>query len=97
MSYRLSGKAEEDIIGIFRTGVEQFGLYQAERYHERLERCFWFLADNPLLARERVEIVPAVRIHPVEAHLVVYRVDASGDVFIVRVRHGHEDWQTFTD
>ncbi|MDN5869744.1 MAG: type II toxin-antitoxin system RelE/ParE family toxin, partial [Nitrococcus sp.] len=95
MTYRLSAKAEEDIIDIFRAGVEQFGLYQAERYHERLERCFRFLAENPLVAHERFEITPAVRIHPVEAHLVVYRVDGNGDVFIVRVRHGHEDWQAF--
>lgn len=97
MGYRLSVKAEEDIIDIFRVGAEEFGLHQAERYHERLERTFRFLADNPLAARERVEITPAVRIHPVEAHLVVYRVDDNGDVFIIRVRHGHEHWQAPTD
>lgn len=97
MGYRLSVKAEDDIIDIFRSGIEQFGLYQTERYQERLEQCFRFLADNPLATRERVEITPAVRIHPMEAHLVVYRVDDSGDVFIIRVRHGHEDWQAFAD
>lgn len=97
MGYHLSIKAEQDVVDIFRAGVEQFGPYQAERYHERLERCFRFLADNPLAARERVEIFPAVRIHPVEAHLVVYRVDDIGDIFIVRVRHGHEDWQALAD
>src|SRR5690625_3225382 len=97
MGYRLSVKAEEDAIDIFCVGVDQFGLYQAERYHKRLERCFRFLADNPLAARERVEITPAVRIYPVEAHLVVYRVDDSGDIFIVRIRHGHEDWQASAD
>lgn len=93
MAYRLSVKAEEDIIDIFRAGAEQFGIHQAERYHEKLERCFRFLADNPLAARERAEIAPAVRIHPTDAHLVVYRVEDNGDVFIIRVRHGHEDWQ----
>jgi Plasmid stabilization system protein len=35
MSYVLSRKAEEDVIGIFQTGIEQFGLSQAERYHEQ--------------------------------------------------------------
>ncbi|WP_290652358.1 type II toxin-antitoxin system RelE/ParE family toxin [Aquisalimonas sp.] len=32
--------------------------------------------------------------HALELPLIVYRVD-DGDVFIIRVRHGHEDWQSF--
>ena len=96
MGYSLSVKAEEDIVYIYRS-MEQFGLYQADRYHQRLERCFQFLADSALAAPERVEITPPVRIHPVEAHLVVYRVDDDGNVFIIRVRHGHEDWQAFAE
>lgn len=63
MGYRLSVKAEEDVIDIFCAGVDLFGLYQAERYHERLERCFQLLSNNPLAARERVEINPVVRIY----------------------------------
>jgi toxin ParE1/3/4 len=97
MGYSLSIKAEEDIVHIFRTGMEQFGLYQANRYHQRLKQCFQFLADNPLAARERVEITPPVRIHPVEAHLAVYRVEDDGNIFIIRVRHGREDWQASAD
>lgn len=97
MSYVLSRKAEEDIIGIFQTGIEQFGLSQAERYHEQLGQCFRFLAENPLAAHERFEILPPVRIHPIGSHLVIYRVEENGTVFIIRVRHGHEDWQSNTD
>jgi toxin ParE1/3/4 len=47
MSYVLSRKAEEDVIGIFQTGVEQFGLSQAERYHKQLGQCFRFLGGEP--------------------------------------------------
>jgi toxin ParE1/3/4 len=97
MSYILSRKAEEDIIGIFLTGKEQFGQKQAERYHEQLDKCFRFLSDNPLAAHERLEITPPVRIHPVGSHLVIYRVEENGELFIIRVRHGHEDWQSNTD
>ena len=46
-----------------------------------------------MAAHERSEIEPPVRIHPVGSHLVVYQVDAHGDVFVIRVRHAHEDWQ----
>ena len=93
MSYVLSRKAEEDVIGIFQTGIEQFGLSQAERYHKQLELSFRFLAENPLAAHERFEILPPVRIHPIGSHLVIYKVEENGTVFIIRVRHGHEDWE----
>jgi len=85
--YKLSRKAEEDIIAIFMYGVSQFGIH-----HDLLERTFQFLAENPEAARERVEITPAVRIHPIESHIVIYTVDEGGDIFIVRVRHGCEEW-----
>lgn len=91
VSFRLSRRAEEDVIQLYLAGVRQFGAAQAERYYEGLERAFEFLAAHPLAARERFEIVPPVRIHPYKAHLVVYVVDDDG-VLILRVRHGREDW-----
>jgi len=48
---------------------------------------------NPGAARERTELGPPVRVHPYRAHLVIDEIEA-GDVFVLRVRHGHEDWQT---
>ena len=84
---------EHDIIATFVHGVEQFGVQQAERYHDLLDRTFQFLAENPEAARERAEITPPVRLHPIESNVVIYTIDDSGDIFIVRVRHGHEDWR----
>ncbi len=92
MGYTLSRKAEEDLIAIFLDSAEQFGLPQAERYHDLLEKAFQFLDDNPWAARERHELQPPVRIHPVGSHIVLYTIDEDRDVFVVRVRHGHEDW-----
>lgn len=91
--YTLSRKAEEDIIAIFIYGVAEFGIQQAERYHDLLENTFQFLAENPEAARERPEITPPVRIHPIESHVVIYTVDADEYILIVRVRHGREDWR----
>lgn len=91
MTYRISRKAEEDIIHIHLTGVRRFGQAQAERYHEGLERVFEFLGDHPFAARERAELTPPVRIHPYKAHIVVYVTDGEG-VLILRLRHGREDW-----
>lgn len=91
--YVLSRKAEEDIIAIFMYGVAEFGIQQAERYHDLLENAFQFLAENPEAARERLEITPPVRVHPIESHIVIYKLDADENVLIIRVRHGREDWR----
>ncbi len=74
-----------------------FGAQQAENYHSELERKFGLLADNPAMARERMEIDPPVRVHPHGSHLIVYLADDAGDILIVRVRHSHEDWQNPPD
>lgn len=92
MGLRLSLQAEEDIIGIAEDGVRLFGPAQARKYHDELFAVFDLIAANPRMARERHELSPPMRIHPFKAHLVVYRVDDDGDIFIVRVRNGHEDW-----
>ncbi|MCQ8782985.1 type II toxin-antitoxin system RelE/ParE family toxin [Mangrovibrevibacter kandeliae] len=91
MSYRLTDQAAEDVQHIYTEGSRLFGLEQAGRYHARLRQTFEVLAHFPELARERLEITPAVRIHRCGAHVVIYIVDEV-DVLIVRVRHGHEDW-----
>lgn len=92
MAYRLSRRAKEDIIGIYVESAALFGAQQAESYHARLRRTFETLADNPLIARERTEITPPVRVHSCGSHIVVYVVEPDGGILVVRVRHGREDW-----
>lgn len=92
MGFRLSLAAEDDIVAIAEDGVRLFGAVQARRYHDALFDVFALVAANPGMARERPELLPPMRIHPFKAHLVVYRLEASGDILIVRVRHGHENW-----
>lgn len=84
MPFHLSGKAEEDVISIFVQGAAEFGVEHAGRDHAALERQFQFLEDNPLVARERLEIDPPVHVHPFLAHIVVYTLDPGGDVYILR-------------
>jgi len=92
MGFRLSLAAEEDIVGIAEQGVRLFGAVQARQYHGELFAIFDLIAASPRMARERLELSPPMRVHPFKAHLIVYQIEADGDVFIVRVRHGHEDW-----
>lgn len=92
MRFSLSVEAEEDIIAIAEQGVRMFGAAQARRYHNDLFAVLDLIAANPRMAREREEISPPVRIHPFKAHLIVYRIGEGGAIFVIRIRHGHEDW-----
>jgi toxin ParE1/3/4 len=92
MTFRLSGKAVEDIVQIWIDGTALFGLEQAERYHDGLAAIFRFLSENPRAARLRTEINPPIRVHPFKAHLICYEIDSKDDILILRVRHGREDW-----
>ena len=91
MGFRLTQAADEDVIGIFHSGLVQFGLEQADSYHDALFDVFDLIANNPRMGRERAELTPPVRVHPFRSHIILYMIE-DADVLIVRVRHAHEDW-----
>ena len=97
MRYVLSAEAEEDVIRVAEYGMRNFGRAHAQRYHDELFETLALIALHPEMARERHEIRPPVRIHPFKAHLIVYIVGEDGVVFVIRVRHGHEDWASSDD
>ena len=86
MSYRISGEADADLKEIYKYTHRTYGRAQADRYYDGLIDRISYLADNPLIARERPEFSPPVRIHPHGRHLIVYRV-AGDTVEVVRVLH----------
>lgn len=96
MGYRLSRKAAADLRAIYAEGIRLFGLQQADRHMDRLEQAFELVGGNPHMARERFELSPPARVHPVKSHVVLYVVRDDGDVLIVRVRHSREDWTGFS-
>jgi toxin ParE1/3/4 len=90
-SYTLSVLAEEDLIQIYIRGAADFGRKQASHYHQKLHQACDFLARTPQAGPERLELFPAVRIYPVGSHIVIYTIRPH-DVYILCVRHQHEDW-----
>ncbi len=92
MAYRLTRRAAEDLGEIYVDGVQQFGSRQADHYHDLLEKTFRFLATHPHAARLRPELSPEIGIHPVQSHLVIYRIEEDGQILIIRIRHAREDW-----
>lgn len=88
--YRVSGKAQSDIREIGLYTQQQWGKQQRRTYLSGLDVQFERLAENPLLAAERAEFEPPVRIHRYQKHLIVYR-DEPGGILIVRVLHERMD------
>ena len=92
MKYKTTRQADQDIIDIYVHGAAAYGIDQAERYHQGLVKAFEILAENPLLARERNEFDPPVRLHPCQAHMIAYLTRPEG-ILIVRVLHGRRAWE----
>ncbi len=88
--YRLSVRAAGDIAGIADYTIERFGIDQARRYRDGLERCFETLAENPLLGRSAEELAPDLRRFEHQAHVVFYKPEDWG-VLVVRVLHESMD------
>ena len=62
-SYTLTERAEDDLLDIFLNGIEMFGLLQARRYKDELERCFQLIASSPRMGRLAPLIGEGVRRH----------------------------------
>ena len=93
VAIRFSSAAEDDLLEILLYGIEEHGLSQAESYKAKLEKAFDTLSHNPEIARLRHEILPPVRVYPVQKHMIVYSVLEDGEtVFVLRVRHHSENW-----
>ena len=90
--YRLSKAAGEDMEEIFLSGAALFGYDEATDYIIRMKASFAFLAEYPFAARLRSEITPPVRIHRFRSHLIFYEAADNGQIIILRIRYGREDW-----
>lgn len=93
MGYRLSALAEDDVVDLIAFGVERFGSAQADKFVQKMKKTFVRITQFPLANRERNEMDPPARIQIFQNYLIVYRVESDG-IFILRVVHGHYDWQS---
>jgi toxin ParE1/3/4 len=83
-------RAEADIVNGYRYGVERFGIDQADRYDKGLRRAISLIAETPMMAPERPEFSPTVRIHHHAGHAIVYLI-ATDHILIVRVLRDEVD------
>lgn len=92
MALNYTKAAEDDLLNIFVEGILEFGEVQAVKYRGVIERSLTFIESNPRAVRERFEITPVVRVHPVGVHVIIFQTQENDDVLIIRVRRASEDW-----
>ena len=84
--HRLSKRADSDIAGIADYTIGQFGIKQARRYRDGLEKIFHRLAEYPNSGRSAEHLAPRLRRMNFESHVIFFLHDEDG-VLIVRVLH----------
>lgn len=89
---RVLAAARQDVAGIWRYTAKTWGVAQADRYTDSIERAFEALGASPQIVRERTEFSPPVRIYQSGQHLIVYMTDDE-DVIVVRVLGAKQNWQ----
>ena len=91
--YRLTPAALDDLDETWRFSAERWSIEQADQQLDRLVAVFETIAAMPLLARERPEFTPPVRIHTHHSHIIVYTI-TENDVVVLRVLGAWQDWMT---
>lgn len=84
--FRLSRRAEADLLEIAEYTLRAWGDKQTDRYLTTLQSFCQTLADNPALGRACEEIRPALRRMEKGRHVIFYRQEKRG-ILILRILH----------
>jgi len=89
--YQLTLHAEEDIKGIARYTLKQWGKDQSMRYAGMLERCFREIATGAVYSRSFSESYPQVKVCHCEHHYIFYIHPDKKPPIIIAVLHERMD------
>jgi len=76
--YRLTRRADKDLLDIFVFGLETFGRLQALKYTDEFRHCFGLLAENPRMGRPFAPLGAGVRRHEHQSHIILYEITDFG-------------------
>lgn len=89
-SFRLTPRALKDLEAIADYTLENWGAEQMETYLRALNDRFQWLAENPMLGRERTDVAHGYRSFRQSAHLIFYIVETD-EIHIIGVPHASMD------
>lgn len=90
LSVILTRRAQEDLRQIRLYGLSTWGERRQADYDAYLPGTFALIGDYPEIGRIREDLRPGYRAHPVEQHVIFYRVTASR-VSSSRILHQRAD------
>jgi toxin ParE1/3/4 len=90
-AYRITNKAQSDLISIGRFTVKEWGLAQRNFYLKQLDTYFSQIAENPKLGMVCDFIVSGYRRFPQGSHVIFYKQSSEGVIEIIRVLHKSMD------
>ncbi len=91
LPYDLTRSAESDLRGIAKTTREKWGKKQAAIYGDKLEQCFYNIAENTLVHRAFSKRFPQVMSVKCEHHYVFYIRSEKERPIIIAVLYEHMD------
>ena len=91
---RLSPAALSDLDAIWDYTLRLWSVDQAETYIRTIASDMSLLLRHPEIARERLEIRPAVRVYRSGSHLIIYRIEASW-LDVLRIVHARQNWTAY--
>lgn len=84
--FRLSPRAESDLLDIYDYTDGRFGQYQAVAYHAGLDHSFGLIADFPLIGTSANDLYPGLRRFRFQSHNIFY-TDEGPHVLIRGLLH----------
>jgi len=93
-SFILTNMAHADLKDIGRYTLEHWGREQRNLYLRMLDASFQQLAANPLQGKDCSDIRNGYRKFNAGSHVIFYRQQSSDTIEIVRILHGHMDYET---
>lgn len=82
--------AEEDLIDIWIYGCEKWGVTQADKYLDGIEKLLVDLSYSPKKHHLRKAFQPPIRICHYLSHLIIYTIEEHA-ITIIRVLHKSMD------
>lgn len=89
--YKVSRKAQFDLLGIGRYTSRKWGKTQRNIYLKQLDNCFTQLAENPNLGVACDYIKKDYRKFPQGSHIIFYKQSLQNIVEIIRILHKSMD------
>jgi toxin ParE1/3/4 len=90
-AYRLTNKAEHDLVLIGRFTLQRWGVAQRNFYLKQLDTCFSHIAENPMVGMACDFIATGYRKLPQGSHVIFYKQTQTGIVEVMRILHKSMD------